>query len=386
MKIDPYKHKEKYENWKKKGSIIPNISKSNQKIVTQFIFDMESGANVGVSNVKGARSFARLNAYRYKLDLIVSLFEKRKVKDLRKITKQKVHEVFNDMREGRIKRKDKKNYVNVGDYVKTFKALWHWLQRVTQTKLEDVTEELDTKVDKPKWVFLDEKQFKKLAEHSKPYYKLIAYFELDTGLRATEFKNTRVSSFDDDYKSFEVTDEVSKTFGRKIKLMMSSNLIKDYVEDNKLSGDDLLFKTSLAETNQYFKRLSKSLFGEDKSKGGEKYSELTIGDMRHISATYWLPRYPTQQGMLYRFGWKKPDKIFYYSEFLGMVDNISQEDMLIDVTKTELQKELDEYKKKVEMNEESVKNIKNVLEKYIKEQLSIEKERIKLEIEHANKK
>ena len=68
--------------------------------------------------------------------------------------------------------------------------------------------------------------------------------------------------------------------------------------------------------------------------------------------------------MKYRFGWKKSDKIHYYSELLGMKDTITEEDMLMDVGKTELEKQLtraendkDILKERVEMLEKQMKVI-----------------------------
>jgi hypothetical protein len=54
----------------------------------------------------------------------------------------------------------------------------------------------------------------------------------------------------------------------------------------------------------------------------------------------------------YRFGWKKSEKIHYYSELLGMKDTISEEDLLVDVTKIELERRLDKNEKTSEMLKE----------------------------------
>ncbi len=354
MRIDPYKTKEQYDSWKQEGAIIENISIHNAELIKRFLFDLETGTNINLSNKKGARSYTRLLAYRSKLKvLFIPLEEHFKRIKIEETTKSELNQVCKYLREGRIKRNDGKVYLDCGDYIKSFKAFWHWLMKVTKKKLEDITIEADISRDKPKWVYLEEKQFKKLADSCKPFYKLVAYFELDFGLRATEFINTRVSDFQDDFSVLQVRDEVSKTYGRKIKTMMCRELLKEYVSDNKLKADDLLFNVSLPKINEYFKRKAKSLFGEHKSKAGEKFSMFTIGDMRHTSACYWLPRYPTQQGMMYRFGWKKADKIFYYSEFMSMNDNIKQEDMLLDITKTDLQNEIDKLKKEIILKDET---------------------------------
>lgn len=358
VKIDPYNTRKYYDSWKNSGAIIEDISEHNAKLIRKFIFDLEDGTNVNTSNKKGSRSYIRLIAYKSKLKVIIAPLEKEfGLVKIEETTKEQLNKILKSLREGVIKRQDGKIYLDVGDYVKSFKAFWHWLQKISKDKLEDITLEADSSKEKPKWVYLDEKQYKKLAENCKPFYKLLAYFELDFGLRATECINTRVSDFQDDFKKLAVRDEVSKTYGRTVKSMLCRDLVKEYVEDNKLKEDDLLFNVSLAKINEYYKRRAKELFGNTKSKAGAKYSDLTLGDFRHCSACYWLPRYTTQQGMLYRFGWKKPDKIFYYSEFLGMSDNIQQEHMLVDVTKTDLQNEIEKLKKEMALKEESTSNI-----------------------------
>jgi len=101
--------------------------------------------------------------------------------------------------------------------------------------------------------------------------------------------------------------------------------------------------------NQYLKRLSKKILGDGVSPAGQKYSQLTLYDFRHCSCCYWLPRYKSESALKFRFGWKKSDKIHYYSEMLGMRDTINEEDLLVDLTKTEIEKRL--------LKSESEKNV-----------------------------
>ena len=59
MKIDPYKHKEKYQAWKEKINkigYIEGISKTNSKIILRYLFDMELGINI--SNKSSWRVYA----------------------------------------------------------------------------------------------------------------------------------------------------------------------------------------------------------------------------------------------------------------------------------------------------------------------------------------
>ncbi len=65
MKIDPYKHEEKYLNWKAKlNGSLPEIREFNSKRILDYIFDMEKGINIAMGSKKGARSYPRLNNLR----------------------------------------------------------------------------------------------------------------------------------------------------------------------------------------------------------------------------------------------------------------------------------------------------------------------------------
>ena len=66
------------------------------------------------------------------------------------------------------------------------------------------------------------------------------------------------------------------------------------------------------------------------------YRNFTLYDIRHNSACFWFNRYPTQKGLMYRFGWKNPRMIEYYSGFLGAKDEITDTNMILGEEKTKL--------------------------------------------------
>ncbi len=77
MKIDPYKHKERYLNWKKKTKKeIPKISEQNSDLILQYLNDMENGINISCVNKKGARSYIRLNALKTRMIFLFQQFIK----------------------------------------------------------------------------------------------------------------------------------------------------------------------------------------------------------------------------------------------------------------------------------------------------------------------
>jgi len=175
----------------------------------------------------------------------------------------------------------------------------------------------------------------------------------------------RVGDLYNNYTELQIRDEISKTFGRRIKLMLCSKIIKDYIEENKLNSEDQLFNINPAVVNRYLKILAVKVLGKGLSEAGELYSRLSMYDFRHCSCCYWLPRYKSESALKYRFGWKKSDKIHYYSELLGMKDTISEEDILIDITKTEIEKRLAKNEQKAEFLQEDNKHLRDQMQKIL---------------------
>jgi len=114
------------------------------------------------------------------------------------------------------------------------------------------------------------------------------------------------------------------------------------------------------------------IFGGNKvsnptSKG--EYGNFTLYDIRHNSACYWFNRYPTQKGLMYRFGWRKADKIEYYSNFLGVADEITDDDLILAQDKNKL------YKLEAEV--EKMKNNNKLMLNTIKKETALMMENMK---------
>ena len=360
MKIDPYKHKEKYLSWKQSlNGKIQGISEVNSSLVLEYIFDMEKGINVSSVSKKGSRSYSRLNNLKQRLIFLIKQFEMRyQLTDLTQISERTIHDFFTGLKNGTISRLDGKTYRSPTDYVKIFKAFWHWYQKVNRKngkEIPDITIDLDTSKEKPEWVYLTEEQIKKLVDNAIYDYKVLMMFLYDSGIRSpTELMNIQVLDFHNNFKELNIRDEISKTFGRRIKLMVCADLMREYVISKELNPEDHLFTKNPKVMNQYLKRLSKRVLGDGISPAGQRYSELTLYDFRHCSCCYWLPRYKSESALKFRFGWKKSDKIHYYSEMLGMKDTISEEDLLLDLTKTEIEKRLSKTEGEKEVLQERV--------------------------------
>lgn len=377
---DPYNCEEQYEQWKKNGMKLEGLTKENTDILRQYLKDMEIGKNVNPKSKRGGRGYGRLIDLRSKLKNLFILFQKHlNKKDITKLTSDELLSFFHDMRKGKIMSISRGTpYKSTGIYVKRMKSFWNWYQRAQRKKgfnIDDITIDLDGKDPKPKFNYFTAKQVQKLSDHVKFFYKVLILFLFDSGIRApTELLNVRKKDFNWDDKTncyiLHIREEISKSFGRKIKLLLCSEVLKDYLQ--KFNSDDQVFNiVKPHKMNDYLRRtgykvlkIGKKITGE---KGYDWYQDgLTLYDFRHSSACYWLRRYKGETALKYRFGWKKSDMVFYYSEFLGLKDDIREEDLYVDITKPDLQKQIEKQQQETELIKEQFK--KN--EASMKEQIS----------------
>lgn len=229
--------------------------------------------------------------------------------------------------------------------------------------MPDITIDLDTSRDKPPWVYLTEEEVNRLCAEAKFDYRVLMMFLLDSGVRSpTELVNLRVGDFTDDFGKLHVRAEVSKTFGRRINLLLCSQLIRQFVQKRNLGSDDRVFSINPAVVNRYLKRLALRVLGAGVSLAGEQYSSLTMYDFRHVSACYWLPRYKSESALKYRFGWKKSERIHYYTELLGMQDTITEDDVMLGVEKTAFERELAESRRERQILQERLDSLQQRLE------------------------
>ena len=79
-KRDPYKHKERWIEWKAQiqaNGGIPDICKANSDIILAYLTDMESGINLGKGCPKTRRKPSRLNDLKGKMTFFAKLFEQK---------------------------------------------------------------------------------------------------------------------------------------------------------------------------------------------------------------------------------------------------------------------------------------------------------------------
>lgn len=108
MKIDPYKHQEKFLKWKENNKNgIEGISKENSDIILQYLSDMERGVNIANGSIKGGRSYSRLESLKNRLVFFSYKFKELfKVDNIININEDQLMTFFSSMRTGEIKRQD----------------------------------------------------------------------------------------------------------------------------------------------------------------------------------------------------------------------------------------------------------------------------------------
>jgi hypothetical protein len=354
------------------------------------VLDLSVGKNIAHGSKRGQRSYIHLCNVRLRLRKIIEIFEKQTQKKFIELTEDDMLYLTNGMRNGTILSYNGKPYIDVASYAKKIIAFWRWIlrtQKESYPDLKNVVESLDSRADaKPKWFYFTIKDLEKMGDVAPNlYYKVLIYFLFDSGIRAPkELMNVRAKDFSEvpgtNLLFLTVREDTSKTFGRKIKLMISSDLIKKYIETNKLKDDDFLFTKSYTPTSRIIGRIGYKILGIG-TPIKQKYSKIivkggiTMYDFRHNSCCHYLPIYKSENQMKYRYGWKKGEMIHYYSEFIGMRDTITEEDMLTDTTKTEIVQQLQKEQNKVVILQEQMQAQKTELEERMKkmEQIILQK-------------
>jgi len=394
-KFDPNRYEQQFMSWRNKGSLMPIITPENRQLILDYIADMEIGLNVNPASRKGARSFCSLQSIYTKMNTLTILLEKElQIKSFADIKDLDLIRFFKNLRDGKFNRRDKAEpIVAAGTYVTMFKAFWHWYMRVQRKKniiIEDITLDLDATCIKPKFNYFTVDDLRSIANESNHFYRILMWFMFDSGIRLpTELMNIRVSDLEwtDGFYALNIRDETSKTFGRKIKLLLCSEMLRDYIKNRNLTADTYIFKRDPAHINQYLKNIGYKLLKigtakEQTYENGRKQTNvingLTMYDFRHSSACFWLPRYKSESAMKYRFGWKKSEMIEYYTSYLGMRDTVTKDDLYVGKDKPALERQLKELDAQKALLQEQMESSKREIDAMLKEARALVKERTEL--------
>lgn len=354
----------------KQGGII-GLSPTNSKLIINHIEDMLAGTNTNRKHSKGKRGFNTLLTRKTYLVLIFKNLESRGIKNIGNIKEKQIQKYFDDVKTGVVKNKSGGKYgTSIIDQVKAFRAFWNWYIKINRKKgkiIPDVTEDLSADKNGENFVYFTLDHLKQILPYFSADEQVRLLFMFDTIIRSPkELMNVKVSDLHDDFQQLSIRDETSKTYGRTIKLLLCSDELRKYVENNKLNPDDYLFNFDPSMFNRKLKQVMSKVLGTTITKGGKPYSEIRMYDFRHSGAIHWrLGAYKSKiDALMYRGGWSSLEILNYYTKKIGMKDSIEKSDLLIEVDKNEIQKqklEMDKLNRTIELLTQDNQNIKETL-------------------------
>ncbi|MBI4133651.1 site-specific integrase, partial [Candidatus Uhrbacteria bacterium] len=368
----PHENRAMHLRWKEDRRLLirtqdgwREMTGANRNVILRYIDDLEYGLNTLPTAKKGPRSYVHINNTRFRITRLATLFEEHASKTLAELEERDVIALTHGMRCGTITRRNGKRYRSTGNYAKVFKGFWHWYMRTERKhgrRIKDITKSIDTtNDDKPPFVYMTIDDVRSLCDAANPRMRTMMLFMFDAGLRSpTELANVKVKDIVQTTRGtieLSIRDETSKTFGRRIKLMLCGQRVLQWIAERHLTPEDFLFSFSPVVVNKYLKRLGARVFpdgngGGRMSLGRKPFHRLTMYDFRHSACCYWLPRYKNESALKYRFGWKNTSMIHYYSELLGMKDTIAEEDLLDPDTTKGLERDLHQERQHTALMEE----------------------------------
>lgn len=328
---------------------IKGLNNRNNQIGLSMLQDFELGLN---TNERGKKKPATLLKCRYALQKTQKEIKEHfgRNRDFDKLNQKEISSLC--------------NAVGKEQFATNLKMVYAYMNKtnITPTHLAEHIKPSDYSQGKPKWVYLNEDNFRKVSQKGNEDFRTITLTLLDSGLRAEEMWKVRVNFFSEDFTILDIPlkyngGKVSKTIPRKMKLKLSSGLIKDYVKRHKLEGEDFLVQITQAGYIKTLRKHTLESVGDVMSEGGEKTSKITITDIRHISACYWLVRYPTERQLMYRMGWTRSDRVHYYSEFKNLSDTIDDDDMLSQEDRNKYEVEIKNLKDTIKVMHDNTQRV-----------------------------
>ena len=358
MKKDVFNHKRLWFSWKGNLSskyIEENLTKPNSKLYIQYLTDMESGMNIPKTARKGRRTPMTLNRLRSKIKQILKLLQERGINDISKAKEKDIVSFFNDWHE-----------THSPDYSARFKAFWHWWMKVNRKEgniLADITEDisphqLQKQKNDSKFVWLKKEEFDEFRSFFDEDSQMILSFTFDSLIRApTELSSLKTEDIfqKKDEVWLDISNEISKTFGRKFNLVYYGDAMIDYIKRHNKQQGDYLFEYSSPSLNRRMQKAAFKMFGEKKSEGGEYYKNITLYDLRHSGSIHFRQLFQQTGQSLdllrERGGWTDFKMIDYYTKRLGLDGHIQKDKLMIEEDKNELQKEVEilkNFKKQIQ--------------------------------------
>jgi integrase len=351
QKRDVYNHEKNFDSWLDGLTdkyIEESLTKENSDLFIKYFKWLSERKTKGY-----------INRNRSKLKSIFKGMQSKGIQDISKAKIKQIEDYFFEW----------KKAGHSIDYAKRWNAFWSWWSQINRREgkmildLKVSLKDLQEKGDgESTFVWLTKEEFDQLRKFFDEDKQTILLFAFDTLIRfPTEILSLKTSNI---YKKgdevwVEIPTEISKTIGRKFNLVYSGEAILEYIRRNKKESDDYLFEFNPYTFNNELQRISKQVFGNKKSEGGEFYKNLTGYDLRHSGAIHFRQLFQKTGQSLdllrERGGWSDFKMINYYTKRLGLDGHIQKEKLLLEEDKTKIEKDVERLKKQNSYISEIVK-------------------------------
>ncbi|MCK4578708.1 MAG: site-specific integrase [Candidatus Marinimicrobia bacterium] len=177
------------------------------------------------------------------------------------------------------------------DYKKTLMKFYKWLQGDNQ-HLPDLVNWFDT-YDPPSEIpALRREEVEQMADASNVRDRAITMFLMDSGARAEECLNVKISDLTKIDDTYKVRIVHSKTKPRTIHLPIASRYLDTWLQERMSSQEEYLFPITYDTMRMMLHRVGKRILNK----------RVTPHILRHSSATYYANLLNHQQ-LCYRYGW-----------------------------------------------------------------------------------
>lgn len=178
------------------------------------------------------------------------------------------------------------------DYKKAIRKFYKWLFGNNE-HYPDLVDWIDTYDPIKEIPALKREEVEKIAASVKTRDKAIIMALFDSGARAEEFLNIKLSNLEKVDDTYKVRIVYSKTKPRTIHLPISSRYIDIWLQENKKKNDqEYLFNITYEALRRMLYRIGKKILNK----------RVTPHILRHSSATYYANLLNHHQ-LCYRYGW-----------------------------------------------------------------------------------
>lgn len=331
----------------KRYSVLKELSGKEFNKIKQFIEKSKEGENNKGINISDSTERKYIDA--------LSMAYRVTKEPLIKLSKDKLKQLKEDLKSGKIKSRLNKKYSDSSQREMEL-ILIRFLEYLDPEKFNGLRKLFIVRLKRKDVEYLKEVEIEKLYKYCKNNEQrfLIAVL-FDSGARASEFLNIRYEDITEPTKDFpyykiNLKEEYSKTKGRNIGLYWkySTEAIRDYLKDiGELKSKEPIFNKSYDSIRFFLTELGKKVLDK----------RIHFHIFRKSSASYYATKLKSRQQLCYRYGWNFSSNVpdVYINREQG------EEQVKNDILNTDLEKiekENKELKMIVNINEE--KNQKQI--------------------------